>query len=78
MSDATRQHHRMAVGEDVSGQTHGEKTHPKYAKGGHVHHGSHGHSEVHEHHPKDHHGGHSDMHDHHPKHHHGGHSKHKG
>lgn len=44
----TRQHHQMACGEDVSGQAHGEKTHPAYAKGGHVKHGHHGHKGMHE------------------------------
>lgn len=48
MSDATRQHHRLATGEDISGQAKGEKTHERYAKGGHVSHGSHGHKGMHE------------------------------
>jgi hypothetical protein len=76
MSDDTRQHHRMACGDDVSGQAKGDKTRPRYAKGGHVNHGSHGHGSTHEHHKGGHHG-HKEMHHHHPSGHHGGH-KHKG
>lgn len=63
--DHIRQHKRMAMGEDISGQTSGDKTHQRYAGGGRVK-GAHK--------PTEHHG-HRDMHAHHPQHHHGGHKR---
>lgn len=77
MSDEPiRQHKRMAMGEDISSQTQGDKTHERYAGGGHVkgahkhmheHADMHGHTSVNRLHPKGHHGGHThnDLHDHH-------------
>lgn len=53
MSEAIRQHKRMAMGENISGQASGKKTRDSFAKGGST---SHGHAPMH--HPKGHHGSH--------------------
>lgn len=83
MGDDIRQHKRMAMGENISGQAQGDKTHERYAAGGHVkgghkhmheHADMHGHTSVNRLHPDGHHGGHkhNDLHEHHE------HAPHKG
>jgi len=74
-NEPTRQHHRLATGENLSGQAQGDKTHDRYAGGGkvkgsfkhmHEHADHHGHEDMNAHHPKDQRGGHvhDDLHGH--------------